>query len=120
MFLATFIRLQAGDNFGWIFLLIGILLPVLYFLIGGYWLFQKVEICEEGIIVSLFGRCIKRAEWENIDHILFTLYAGNTAIIIKTKDGKKIILDWRKRIENAILHFGDERAREQTIQKNDN
>ena len=41
---------------GWILLVISIFLMSLYFIIGFYWIFQKVEINTDGIKIKIFNK----------------------------------------------------------------
>ena len=56
--------LNYENNFGWILLVISISLIVLFFLLGFYWIFQKVLINEKGIQIVLLNKIIKECYCE--------------------------------------------------------
>ena len=95
-------------NNGWILLIFAALLIILYFFIGFYWLFQKVEINNIGIKITLFHKILRNVAWENIEEIKYTSFMRNPAYVLKVKGEKNLNLDGRKTIRNAILHCGNE------------
>lgn len=101
-----------GGN-GWILLALAISLIILYFCIGFYWIFQKVEISNNGIEITILKKAIQKIKWDDVDDIIYTSVMRNPAYVIIIKESKKINLDSRKKIKNAILHFGNEKIKEQ-------
>lgn len=101
-----------GGN-GWILLALAISLIILYFCIGFYWIFQKVEISNNGIEITILKKVIQKIKWDDVDDIIYTSVMRNPAYVIIIKESKKINLDSRKKIKNAILHFGNEKIKEQ-------
>lgn len=93
-----FASLSYGQNFGWILLIISLSLIVLFFLIGFYWIFQKVSIDESGIKIYFMNKIVKQLKWEEIDIIEEANIMRNPAIRIKALNGAQIHLDKRKKI----------------------
>ena len=92
-----FASLSYGQNFGWILLIISLSLIVLFFLIGFYWIFQKVSIDEGGIKIYFMNKIVKQLKWEEIDIIEEANIMRNPAIRIKALNGTQIHLDKRKK-----------------------
>lgn len=92
-----FASLSYGQNFGWILLIISLSLIVLFFLIGFYWIFQKVSIDESGIKIYFMNKIVKQLKWEEIDIIEEANIMRNPAIRIKALNGAQIHLDKRKK-----------------------
>lgn len=97
-----FASLSYGQNFGWILLIISLSLIVLFFLIGFYWIFQKVSIDESGIKIYFMNKIVKQLKWEEIDIIEEANIMRNPAIRIKALNGAQIHLDKRKKIIKVI------------------
>ena len=97
-----FVSLSYGQNFGWILLIISLSLIVLFFLIGFYWIFQKVSIDESGIKIYFMNKIVKQLKWEEIDIIEEANIMRNPAIRIKALNGTQIHLDKRKKIIKVI------------------
>ncbi len=104
-----FLSLKHGSNDGWIILVLCFSLIFLYFLIGFYWIFQKVYIDETGIKIILLRRTIKESGWEKIDTIEVATIMKNPAIRIKLTDGSEIHLDKRKRIIKIIEKYSQKK-----------
>ena len=94
--------LNYENNFGWILLVISISLIVLFFLLGFYWIFQKVLINEKGIQIVFLNKIIKECYWKEIESIEDANIMKNPAIRIKLFNGSEIHLDKRKSIIAAI------------------
>ena len=105
MFIGFFASLKYEHNNGWILLIISLSLIFLYFLIGFYWIFQKVIINEHGIKIVLFSKIIKVCKWEEIDIIEEAYIMKNPAIKIKIMDGTEINLDKRKSIMDLLIKY---------------
>ena len=97
-----FVSLSYGQNFGWILLIISLSLIVLFFLIGFYWIFQRVSIDEGGIKIYFMNKIVKQLKWEEIDIIEEANIMRNPAIRIKALNGAQIHLDKRKKIIKVI------------------
>ena len=78
---------------------------ILYFLIGFYWIFQKVIIDDNGIRIILINKIIKECEWYEIDIMEEANIMKNPAIRIKNIDGTEIHLDKRKSIIQALEKY---------------
>ncbi|MBQ3253025.1 MAG: hypothetical protein IJA65_00580, partial [Acholeplasmatales bacterium] len=78
---------------------------ILYFLIGFYWIFQKVIIDDNGIRIILINKIIKECKWYEIDIIEEANIMKNPAIRIKNIDGTEIHLDKRKSIIQALEKY---------------
>ena len=94
--------IKYGSDLGWIMLVAPLSLFILYFLIGFYWIFQKVIIDDNGIRIILINKIIKECKWYEIDIIEEANIMKNPAIRIKLTDGAEIHLDKRKSIIKAI------------------
>ena len=99
--------LNYEKNNGWILLTFAALLLILYFLIGFYWLFQKVEINNTGIKITLFHKILRNVAWKNIEEIKYTSFMRNPACVLKVKGEKNLNLDGRKAIKTVILYFAN-------------
>lgn len=93
------------SNLGWIMLVAPLSLFILYFLIGFYWIFQKVIIDDNGIRIILINKIIKECKWYEIDIIEEANIMKNPAIRIKNIDGTEIYLDKRKSIIQALEKY---------------
>ena len=93
------------SDFGWILLVAPLSLFILYFLIGFYWIFQKVIIDDTGVRIVLINRIIKERKWYEIDVIEEANIMKNPAIRIKNIDGTEIHLDKRKSIIQALENY---------------
>ena len=69
LFMGFIASLTYGQNLGWILLIISLVLIVLFFLIGFYWIFQMVSIDESGIKILFINKIIKQLEWKEIEII---------------------------------------------------
>lgn len=107
------ISVRDGNESAWILLVIAISLISLYFLIGFPWIFQKLVIDNSGIKLMLFRKEIKNIKWDQIEQILYTGVMRNPAYVIHLKESKKINLDGRKKIKEAILYYGSENIKVQ-------
>lgn len=93
------------SDLGWIMLIAPLSLFILYFLIGFYWIFQKVIIDDNGIRIILINKIIKECKWYEIDIIEEANIMKNPAIRIKNIDGTEIHLDKRKSIIQALEKY---------------
>ena len=93
------------SDLGWIMLVAPLSLFILYFLIGFYWIFQKVIIDDTGIRIILINKIIKECKWYEIDIIEEANIMRNPAIRIKNIDGTEIHLDKRKSIIQALEKY---------------
>lgn len=93
------------SDLGWIMLVAPLSLFILYFLIGFYWIFQKVIIDDNGIRIILINKIIKECKWYEIDIIEEANIMKNPAIRIKNVDGTEIHLDKRKSIIKALEKY---------------
>ena len=90
------------SDLGWIMLVAPLSLFILYFLVGFYWIFQKVIIDDSGVKIILLNKIIKERKWHEIDVIVEANIMKNPAIRIKNIDGTEIHLDKRKKIIKVI------------------
>ncbi len=102
LLIGFFASLSYGQNFGWILLIISVSLIALFFLIGFYWIFQRVSIDESGIKIFFMNKIIKQLNWKEIDIIEEANIMRNPAIRIKASNGTEIHLDNRQKIINII------------------
>jgi len=101
--------LKYESDLGWIMLVAPLSLFILYFLIGFYWIFQKVIIDEIGIKIILLNKIIKERKWYEIDAIEEANIMKNPAIRIKNIDGTEIHLDKRKSIIKVIEKYSQKK-----------
>lgn len=87
LLIGFFASLSYEQNFGWILLLISVFLIALFFLIGFYWIFQRVSIDEGGIKIYFMNKIIKQLKWKEIDIIEEANIMRNPAIRIKALNG---------------------------------
>lgn len=104
--------LSYEHNFGWILLITSLSLIVMFFLIGFYWIFQKVSIDENGIKILFINKIIKQFEWKEIDIMVEANIMRNPAIRIKTFTGSEIHLDKRKNIIKVIEKYSHKKIGE--------
>jgi len=97
--------IKYGSDLGWIMLVAPLSLFILYFLIGFYWIFQKVIIDDNGIKIILINKIIKECKWYEIDVIEEANIMKNPAINIINIDGTEIHLDKRKSIIQALEKY---------------
>lgn len=97
------------SDLGWIILVAPLSLFILYFLIGFYWIFQKVIIDDNGIRIILINKIIKECKWHEIDVIEEANIMKNPAIRIKNIDGTEIHLDKRKSIIQVLEKYSKEK-----------
>lgn len=97
--------IKYGSDLGWIMLVAPLSLFILYFLIGFYWIFQKVIIDDNGIRIILINKIIKECKWYEIDIIEEANIMKNPAIRIKNIDGTEIHLDKRKSIIQVLEKY---------------
>ena len=99
------------SDLGWIMLVAPLSLFILYFLIGFYWIFQKVIIDDNGIRIILINKIIKECKWYEIDIIEEANIMRNPAIRIKNVDGTETHLDKRKSIIQALEKYSKKKNR---------
>lgn len=109
-FLIGFFASLKYDGYGWILLVLSVTLVTLYFILGFYWIFQKIEIDYVGIKQTFFKKTIKEVIWENIDEIACTTVMKNPAYVITFNNTERLVLDKRKKIRDAIKHFSNEKV----------
>ena len=107
--------LNYPDSKSWVLLVASIAMIILFLLVGFPWIFQTVEFSSTGIKISLFGKEKQHIEWDQVEEITRTNVLRNPAYVIKIKGAKKINIDSRKKIKNAILHFGSKHIKEQLL-----
>ncbi len=105
LLIGFFESLHDGKNFGFILLIIALSLIALFFLIGFYWLFQKVIIDEKGIKIIFINKVLKKYKWEEVEIIEEANIMRNPALRIKLVNGLEIHLDKRKSIIKAIKKY---------------
>ena len=93
------------SDLGWIMLVAPLSLFILYFLIGFYWIFQKVIIDDNGIRIILINKIIKECKWYEIDIMEEANIMKNPAIRIKNIDRTEIHLNKRKSIIQALEKY---------------
>ena len=105
LLIGFFASLSYERNFGWILLVISFALLALFFIIGFYWIFQKVSIDESGIKILFINKIIKEFKWKEIESIGNANILRNPAIRIKNFNGAEIHLDKRKKIIELIERY---------------
>lgn len=102
LLLGFFESLRHGTNNGWLLMLVALFLVLLFFIIGFHWIFQKIEIDEQGIKVLLFRKLQKKILWESVESISLKNVMRNPAYVLQIRMSKNLNLDKRKSIEEAI------------------
>jgi hypothetical protein len=102
---------NAVDKSAWM-LYVVIVLVLLFFIVGFYWIFQIVEINSSGIVVKLFNRVIRSIRWEDVEDIRYANHFRNPVYNIIIKENKILYLDYRKKIKNAIICWGNDDIKE--------
>lgn len=105
LLVAFFNALSHESDYSWVLLVIICMVFILFFLLGFYWIFQKVVIDNEGIKISLLNRTLKSLRWDEIISIKEVNHMRAPALEIEKCDGFKIYLDKRKNIINAIKQY---------------
>ena len=98
---------EPQPNDGWILLPIVLLITILFFIIGFYWIFKMVEIGNCGITIKLMNKTLRDYPWDEISSITKTIYMKNPALKIEIANEKPIYLDDRKSIIRAIEFYSD-------------
>ena len=97
-----FVSLQYGKNDGWLLLVFAAGVALLFFVIGFYWIFQKIEIDQTGIYVKLLWKTVRIIYWSNVICIEATAVMKNPAYVVIVRNQKHLNLDKRKKILDAI------------------
>lgn len=97
--------LNYENNNGWILLIMSFVLIILFFLIGFYWIFQKVIFDDNGIKIVLLNKIIKECKWTEVLDIEITNIMRNPALKINLTTGSEIHLDKRKSIIRVIEKY---------------
>lgn len=105
--------LNYENNNGWFLLLMAFSLVIMYFLIGFYWLFQKVEFYKFGIRITLLCKVIREIRWDDVEDITLVSVMRNPAFVLKVNGAPNLRLDNRKKIKKALLYFGNEIIKKQ-------
>lgn len=92
-------------NYGWIILVVIAATLCLFFIIGFYWMFQKVVIDESGVKVVFFNKVLTKYSFDEIENCTIGSYMKNPAIIIHTKDGKSIHVDKRNKTLKCLESY---------------
>lgn len=98
--------LQSGADSGWILLAFTASIVLLFFAIGFYWIFQTVEINNEGIQVKIFQKIIRTVTWSDVISIEEKIVMKNPAYVLAVQNQARLNLDKRKKIQLAIIHYG--------------
>ena len=102
-----FESLKHGDNVGWILLAIVGGLTLLFFTVGSYFIFQKVEFDGDGIKITFIGTVLRSVSWNDVVNVSVGSVGRNPVFILTIKNGKNINVDYRKSVKAAIEHFGN-------------
>lgn len=94
--------LQQGSNDGWILLVFTAGVVLLFFAIGFYWLFQTIEIDSNGIHVKILSKTIRTIFWYDVVCVEAKTVMKNPAYVVIVRDQKRLNLDRRKKILDAI------------------
>lgn len=100
---------QPQPSNAWVLLCLALVLDILYFLIAAFWIFQTVEISNEGITVYLFNRVLKKRSWEQIiditEHNYVKISKLRIPMIVLGLKGEEICLDMRKPIVEVVESY---------------
>lgn len=78
---------------------------ILYFLIGFYWVFQKVSINDEGIQFYLWNKKIRGLSWDSVEHITINELRIKTYLIKEKGKNRYYNIDATKKIELLINNY---------------
>lgn len=100
-----FASLQHGNNDGWILLVFAASVVLLFFVIGFYWIFQTIERDRNGIYVKILWKTVRTISWSDVVCIEAKAVMKNPAYVVIVRGQKRLNLDRRKKILDAIsLH----------------
>ena len=105
LLLGFFASLDSENNNGWYLLIIAFSLIVLFFIFGGYWIFQTVEIDAKGIKTKIFKKIIRSVSWDDITEIKYASVMRNPAYVLSIDNEKNLNLDSRKSIKKAMNYY---------------
>ena len=94
-------------NNGWLLIACAVVVILIFFAMGFYWIFQMVEIDAKGIQVSFLGKQIRNVCWEQVEEIKPMTVLRNPAYVLLIRGEKNLNLDRRKKIRQAIEHYSD-------------
>ena len=96
---------QEQPNYGWIILIIIGALPLLFVIIGFYWIFQKVIIDENGVRVMFMNTLLHCYHYYEIEKYEYSNVMRNPSITIIMKDGKRLNIDRRKKAIDCLNFY---------------
>lgn len=96
---------QEQPNYGWIILIFIGALPLLFVIIGFYWIFQKVIIDENGVRVMFMNTLLHYYHYYEIEKYEFSNVMRNPSITIIMKDGKRLNIDRRKKAIDCLNFY---------------
>lgn len=102
-----FASLQYGSSNSWILLAFAVGIVLLFFLIGFYWIFQTIEIDQQGIYVRILQKTIRTIYWTDVVNIEAKTVMKNPAYVVTVRGQTHLNLDRRKKIRNAISQYCD-------------
>lgn len=105
-----FIRWQSDGYFSLILffqacIAMPLIMYVIFIVLLGSWLFEKVVISTKGIEILFFKKSIKKIDWDVILSIEKTCHMKNPALKIQLSNEEEIYLDDRKPIRQAIEFY---------------
>ena len=93
-------------NCYWLDVYISLIMILLFFLVGWFWIFQIVTIDESGIKISIFNKILKKIKYTDIDYCFISNVARNPVISIKIKNDDKIVnIDDRKKARECLKFY---------------
>lgn len=97
--------LSFENNYGIWLLIFAVLLLVGFFTFGFYFIFQTVIINEHGIQINLLSHRIRFVPWSEVEGICLTNRNRNPVYLLTIKNGANLLLDGRKKIKKALVHY---------------
>ena len=92
-------------NYGWVSLIVIAATLCLFFILGFYWIFQKVTIDENGIRIMFFNKILSKCSFDEIENYKIESFMKMPTITIRTKSGKHIHLDRRNKILKCLESY---------------
>ena len=100
------ISLNSSPNNGWILIIIALVILILYFLIGSFWIFQKIIINGDGLKIVILNIVLYSCKLEEIEFYSITNVMKNPSVSIKVTNRNKMInIDKKKKLLSILEYY---------------
>lgn len=100
------ISLNSSPNNGWILIIIALVILILYFLIGSFWIFQKIIINDDGLKIVILNIVLFSCKLEEIEFYSITNVMKNPSVSIKVTNRNKMInIDKKKKLLSILEYY---------------